>query len=191
MSGIQSSSSHLIIPKRIFAVVTLSALGGLSGVLVSNHLYNRQVARFLHEKTRDARKANLDLASEKDAHRVLFHKLTVQMDENAEDGKITQEESGGFHQLAQRFMDGFQSLQDRLEEREFQLWTKEALQEYLEERLVTAEELETEMSAYINKMASQLQKRGKPLPAGLADQPYFGAAKKSEEKRRRLRPRPA
>ena len=191
MSGIQSSSSHLIIPKRIFAVVTLSALGGLSGVLVSNHLYNRQVARFLHGKTRAAHKANLDLANEKDAHRALFHKLTVQMDENAKDGKITQEESGGFHQLAQRFMDGFQSLQDRLEEREFQLWTKEALQEYQEERLVTAEELETEMAAYINKMASQLEKRGKPLPAGLADQPYFGAAKKSEERRRRLRPRPA
>ena len=88
MSGIQSSSSHLIIPKRIFAVVTLSALGGLSGVLVSNHLYNRQVARFLHGKTRAAHKANLDLANEKDAHRALFHKLTVQMDENAKDGKI-------------------------------------------------------------------------------------------------------
>ena len=84
-------------------------------------------------------------------------------------------------------------MQDRLEEREFQLWTKEALQEYLEERLVTAEELETEMAAYINEMASQLSKRGKALPAGLADQPYFGAGKKSEEeeRRRRLRPRPA
>ena len=166
----------------------MSALGGLSGVLVSNHLYNRQVARFLHGKTRAAHKANLDLANEKDAHRALFHKLTVQMDENAKDGKITQEESGGFHQLAQRFMDGFQSLQDRLEDREFQLWTKEALQEYLEERLVTAEELETEMSAYINKMASQLLKTGKALPAGLADQPYFGGASKKEEERRRFRP---
>ena len=31
-------------------------------------------------------------------------------------------------------------------------------------------------------------KRGKALPAGLADQPYFGAGKKSEEERRRFRP---
>ena len=186
MSGIQSGSSHLIIPKRIFAVVTLGALGGLSGVLVSNHLYNRQVEQFLHEKTSAAKRANTQLTGEKDDYRALFNKLTVQMDEDAKDGKITQEESGGFHQLAQRFMDGFQSLQDRLEEREFQLWTKEALQEYQEERLVTAEELETEMAAYINKMASQL-KTGKALPAGLADQPYFGGASKKEEERRRFR----
>ena len=55
MSGIQSGSSHLIIPKRIFAVVTLGALGGLSGVLVSNHLYNRQVEQFFHEKTSAAK----------------------------------------------------------------------------------------------------------------------------------------
>ena len=61
MSGIQSGSSHLIIPKRIFAVVTLGALGGLSGVLVSNHLYNRQVEQFLHEKTSAAKRANTQL----------------------------------------------------------------------------------------------------------------------------------
>ena len=40
---------------------------------------------------------------------------------------------------------------------------------------------ETEMAAYINKMASQLLKTGKALPAGLADQPYFGGAKQAEE----------
>jgi len=34
-------------------------------------------------------------------------------------------------------------------------------------------------------MASQLLKTGKALPAGLADQPYFGAAKKAEEEERR------
>jgi len=119
MSGIQSSSSHLIIPKRIFAVVTLGALGCLSGVLVSNHLYNRQVAQFLHEKTRAAHKANWWLMQENYESRALFHKLTVQMDENAKDGKITQEESGGFHQLAQRFMEGLQSMQDLVAEKDF------------------------------------------------------------------------
>ncbi len=46
------------------------------------------------------------------------------------------------------------------------------------------------MAAYINKMASQLLKTGKALPAGLADQPYFGAGKKSEEERRRFGPWP-
>ena len=188
MSGIQSSSSHLIIPKRIFAVVTLGALGGLSGVLVSNHLYNRQVEQFLHEKTSAAKRANTQLTGEKDDYRALFNKLTVQMDEDAKDGKITQEESGGFHQLAQRLMEGLQSMQDLLEEKEFQLWEKEGLLEYQEERLVNTEDLETEMAAYINEMASQLLKRGKALPAGLADQPYFGGASKKEEERRRFRP---
>ena len=56
---------------------------------------------------------------------------------------------------------------------------KEGLLEYLEERLVTAEELETEMAAYINEMASQLLKRGKALPRVLADQP----ARRREEDR--------
>ena len=88
MSGIQSGSSHLIIPKRIFAVVTLGALGGLSGVLVSNHLYNRQVEQFLHEKTSAAKRANTQLTGEKDDYRALFNKLTVQMDEDAKDGAI-------------------------------------------------------------------------------------------------------
>ena len=53
---------------------------------------------------------------------------------------------------------------------------------------MNTEDLETEMAAYINEMASQLLKRGKALPAGLADQPYFGGAKKAEEERRRFRP---
>ena len=187
MSGIQSGSSHLIIPKRIFAVVTLGALGGLSGVLVSNHLYNRQVEQFLHEKTSAAKRANTQLTGEKDDYRALFNKLTVQMDEDAKDGKITQEESGGFHQLAQRFMEGLQSVQDRVEEKEFRLWETEVLLDYLEEKLVNTEDIETEMAAYINKMASQLLKTGKALPAGLANQPYFGGASKKEEERRRFR----
>ena len=190
MSGIQSGSTHLIIPKRIFAVVTLVALGGLSGVLVSNHLYNRQVGKFLHEKTRAAHKANWYLMQENYASRALFHKLTVQMDEDAKDGMITQEESGGFHQLAQRFMEGLQRIQDLVGEKDFRLWEYENKLEYIEERLANAEELETEMAAYINKMASQLLKTGKALPAGLADQPYFGAGKKSEEERRRFGPWP-
>ena len=181
MSGIQSGSSHLIIPKRIFAIVTLGALGGLSGVLVSNHLYNRQVELFLKEKTDTAKRANTQLSGEKDDYRALFNKLTWQMDEDAKDGKITQEESGGFHQLAQRLMEGLQSMQDLLEEKEFQLWEKEGLLEYQEERLVNTEDLETEMAAYINTMAPQLLNRGQPLPAGLADQPYFGGPKSEED----------
>ena len=183
MSGIQTGSTHLIIPKRIFAVVTLAALGGLSGVLVSNHLYNRQVEQFLHEKTRAAHKANWYLMQEKDDYRALFNKLTVQMDEDAKDGKITEEES-------RRVPSARAAIHGRVADpcrigsrrRSFNCWEKEgaagvpggAAREH-------GGHLETEMAAYINKMASQLLKRGKALPAGLADQPYFGGAKKAEE----------
>ena len=87
-------------------------------------------------------------------------------------------------------MEGLQRIQDLVGEKDFRLWEYENKLEYIEERLANAEELETEMAAYINKMASQLLKTGKALPAGLADQPYFGAAKNSEEERRRFGPWP-
>ena len=189
MSGIQSGSSHLIIPKRIFAVVTLGALGGLSGVLVSNHLYNRQVEQFLHEKTSAAKRANTQFTGEKDDYRALFNKFTVQMDEDAKDGKITQEESGGFHQFAQRLMEGLQSMQDLLEEKEFQLWEKEGLLEYQEERLVNTEDLETEMAAYINEMASQLLKGARPCPRVWRTSPTSAARRRPRRSGGGLDPR--
>ena len=40
-------------------------------------------------------------------------------------------------------------MQDKLEERDFQLWEKEGLQQYQEERLVNTEDLETEMAGFI------------------------------------------
>ena len=153
---------------------------------MSNHLYNRQVEQFLHEKTSAAKRAITQLTGEKDDYRALFNKLTVQMDEDAKDGKITQEESGGFHQLAQRLMEGWLSMQDLLEEKEFQLWEKEGLLEYQEERLMNTEDLEMEMAAYINEMAANCMLKGaRPL----SPRPWVwrtargGGAKKEEERR--------
>ena len=40
-------------------------------------------------------------------------------------------------------------MQDKLEERDFRLWEKEGLLKHLEERLVNAEELETELASFI------------------------------------------
>ena len=40
------------------------------------------------------------------------------------------------------------------------MWEKEGLLEYQEERLVNTEDLETEMAAYINEMASQATEKG-------------------------------
>ena len=98
------------------------------------------------------------------------------------------ERLASFKESSEALMNGLDDVRTVLEEKEFQLWEKEGLLEYQEERLVNTEDLETEMAAYINEMASQLLKRGKALPAGLADQPYFGGASKKEEERRRFRP---
>lgn len=80
-------------------------------------------------------------------------------------------------------------MQDLLEEKEFQLWEKEGLLEYVfsllhtllrafcryqEERLMNTEDLEQEMTGYINKMAATLLARNQTLPAGLVEEPYFG-----------------
>jgi len=183
-TGVVSGSSHLIIPKRILAVVSLSLLGGMTGVILSNHLYARQIETFLHEKTKMVSKANRQLEGEQEDYRALFNKLTWQLDEDGGKGEgkdLSKEEIGGFHQLAQRLLEGLQAMQDLLEEKEFQLWEKEGLLEYQEERLVNTEDLETEMAGFINSMASSLTAKGATLPAGLADQPYFGSAGKSDD----------
>ena len=66
-------------------------------------------------------------------------------------------------------------MQDLLEEKEFQLWEKEGLLEYQEERLMNTEDLELEMTGYINAMAAALLVKNQTLPSGLTDQPYFGS----------------
>mmetsp|Transcript_9076 Transcript_9076/g.27330 ORF Transcript_9076/g.27330 Transcript_9076/m.27330 type:complete len:243 (-) Transcript_9076:1136-1864(-) len=176
-TGVVSGSSHLIIPKRILAVVSLSLLGGMTGVILSNHLYARQIETFLHEKTKMVSKANRQLEGEQEDYRALFNKLTWQLDEDGGKGEgkdLSKEEIGGFHQLAQRLLEGLQAMQDLLEEKEFQLWEKEGLLEYQEERLLDSEDQEVQMALYINMLAQQMLALNLTLPEGLEEQPYYG-----------------
>mmetsp|Transcript_20919 Transcript_20919/g.62416 ORF Transcript_20919/g.62416 Transcript_20919/m.62416 type:complete len:206 (-) Transcript_20919:22-639(-) len=184
MSGVVSGSSHLIIPKRIMAVASVAIVGGLSGILLSNHMYSRSVETFLKEKTQMVAKSNRQLESEQEDYRALFNKLTWQLDQDEAKGEgreYTKEEAGSFHQLAARLLEGLQSMQDLLEEKEFQLWEKEGLLEYQEERLVNTEDLETEMAGFINAMAATLLANNATLPEGLVDQPYYGASGRSDD----------
>ena len=181
---IVSGSSHLIIPKKILAVSLLALLGGFTGVLVSNHVYSRRVETFLHQKTKSVAKSNKQLEGEQEDYRALFNKLTWQLDQDegkGTDRDLSKDQVGSFHQLATRLLEGLQSMQDLLEEKEFQLWEKEGLLEYQEERLMNTEDLELEMSGFINGMAAALLAKNATLPEGLTDQPYYGAAGKTDD----------
>jgi len=80
-----------------------------------------------------------------------------------------------FQDQAQALMEGLSDMQTLLEEKEFQLWEKEGLLEYQEERLMNSEDLELEMANYINEMAQTLLAKNASLPAGLEEKPYYGS----------------
>jgi hypothetical protein len=80
-----------------------------------------------------------------------------------------------FQEQAQALMEGLSDMQTLLEEKEFQLWEKEGLLEYQEERLMNSEDLELEMANYINEMAQTLRDKNASLPAGLEEKPYYGS----------------
>lgn len=80
-----------------------------------------------------------------------------------------------FQEQAQTLMEGLSDMQTLLEEKEFQLWEKEGLLEYQEERLMNSEDLELEMANYINEMAQTLLGKELSLPAGLEEKPYYGS----------------
>mmetsp|Transcript_6882 Transcript_6882/g.28738 ORF Transcript_6882/g.28738 Transcript_6882/m.28738 type:complete len:157 (-) Transcript_6882:250-720(-) len=64
-------------------------------------------------------------------------------------------------------------MQDILDDKEFQLWEKEGLLEYQEDRLLHTEDIEIEMQGYIFAMAETLVTHNKTLPKGLVDEPWF------------------
>lgn len=80
-----------------------------------------------------------------------------------------------FQEQAQALMEGLSDMQTLLEEKEFQLWEKEGLLEYQEERLMNSEDLELEMANYINEMAQMLLQKNQTLPPGLEEKPYYGS----------------
>lgn len=80
-----------------------------------------------------------------------------------------------FQEQAQALMEGLSDMQTLLEEKEFQLWEKEGLLEYQEERLMNSEDLELEMANYINEMAQMLLQKNETLPPGLEEKPYYGS----------------
>ena len=172
MIATTSGSGHLIIPKRILLVAMLTTAGVFSGIVMSNRLYARRVEAFLEAKKGSVKTQHKQLEKEREDYRELFGKLTEQLQESDQPSESSDIKED-FQILATRLLEGLQTTQDMLEDKEFQLWEKEGLLEYQEERLMNTEELELEMSNYIHAMAEALLAKNKTLPDGLKDKPYF------------------
>lgn len=178
MSSVISGTQHFIIPKRLVWTTLLIGVGAFMGMYLSEHIRARQTEEFLKAKNDGVREKNDMLKQEKSDYQRIFVQLSDHLDEwkKGRDMSIEQQAAHvtSFHEQAQQLMEGLSDMQTLLEEKEFQLWEKEGLLEYQEERLMNSEDLELEMANYINEMAKSLLDHNMTLPAGLEDKPYYG-----------------
>ena len=184
MKTIISGSQHFIIPKKIVMTTFMVGMGAFVGTYISEHMHYRQNEQFIRAKNLGVQESNSKLLREKIAYESIFDELKDHLAdwEKGRDMSLVEqaEHVTSFHDQAQQLMQGLQDMQDLLEEKEFQLWEKEGLLEYQEERLMNTEDLELEMSGFINGMAAALLAKNATLPEGLTDQPYYGAAGKTD-----------
>mmetsp|Transcript_11679 Transcript_11679/g.14092 ORF Transcript_11679/g.14092 Transcript_11679/m.14092 type:complete len:226 (+) Transcript_11679:70-747(+) len=174
-----SGTQHFIIPKRIVWTTILVGIGTFLGMYLSEHLRAVQTETFLKHKNEGVKNSNDKLKQEKTEYQVIFGELSEHLDEwkKGRDMSIEQQAQHvqSFQEQAQALMEGLSDMQTLLEEKEFQLWEKEGLLEYQEERLMNSEDLELEMANYINEMAQSLLQKNETLPPGLEEKPYYGS----------------
>ena len=179
MSSVISGTQHFIIPKRIVWTAMLVGIGTFLGMYLSEHLRAKQTEDFLKHKNEGVKSANSRLKKEKSEYQVIFGELTEHLEEWKKGRDMSLEQQAQhvttFQEQAQALMEGLSDMQTLLEEKEFQLWEKEGLLEYQEERLMNSEDLELEMANYINEMAQTLLQKNVSLPAGLEEKPYYGS----------------
>ena len=87
------------------------------------------------------------------------------------------ERLASFKESSEALMNGLDDVRTVLEEKEFQLWEKEGLLEYQEERLLDSEDQEVQMALYINILARSVLALNLTLPEGLEEQPYYGESR--------------
>mmetsp|Transcript_31167 Transcript_31167/g.90594 ORF Transcript_31167/g.90594 Transcript_31167/m.90594 type:complete len:226 (-) Transcript_31167:904-1581(-) len=179
MSSVISGTQHFIIPKRIVWTTILVGIGTFLGMYLSEHIRAKQTEVFLKNKNMGVKSANERLKQEKDEYQDIFRRLSGHLDVWKKGRDMTLEQQTAhvttFQEHAQQLMEGLDDMQTLLEEKEYQLWEKEGLLEYQEERLMNSEDLELEMANYINEMAKLLTDKNLTLPAGLQDKPYYGS----------------
>jgi len=170
-----SGARHVIVSRKAIAVfVAASAL--VAGLFAAERIRLHHNATRLKEGKRRIEGTNLRLQAEKDDYKTLFQ----QMGEHLEHWKAAKEEGSqkkhalSFHEMGEALMLGLDDVRRVLEEKEFQLWEKEGLLEYQEERLLDSEDAEVQMATYVNLLAKAMLDNNLTLPEGLKDQPYFG-----------------
>ncbi|KAH8074994.1 hypothetical protein JL721_976 [Aureococcus anophagefferens] len=98
----------------------------------------------------------------------LFKQMSSQLDDwkaahdlslEAQKTRIT-----SFKESSEALMLGLDDVRTVLEEKEFQLWEKEGLLEYQEERLLDSEDQEVQMALYINMLAQSMLALNLTLP---------------------------
>ena len=197
MKTIISGSNHFIIPKKIVATTCMVGAAFFVGTYISEHMHYRQNEQFIRAKNLGVQESNSKLLREKIAYESIFDELKDHLAdwEKGRDMSLTEqaEHVTSFHDQAQQLMQGLQDMQDLLEEKEFQLWEKEGLLEYQEERLLDSEDQEVQMALYINILARSVLALNLTLPEGLEEQPYYGESRArapgddDAQRRRRLR----
>jgi len=195
--NIISGSQHVIVSKTgLFQVVLLllAALGGT--VLAESFRLKRNKARQT-DLRQTVKETNARLKAEKDDYKNIFGQMSKQLDDwrSAHDLSVdsNQERLASFKESSEVLMNGLDDVRTVLEEKEFQLWEKEGLLEYQEERLLDSEDTEVQMALYINMLARSILALNLTLPDGLEEQPYYGETRArapgddDEQRRRRLR----
>lgn len=178
-ASVISGSQHFIISKKIVWMTIMVGIGTFLGMYLSEHLRAKQTEEFLKHKNDGVKNANEKLKKEKEEYSSTFASLNEHLEEWKKGRDMTIAEQAlhvtNFQERAQTLIEGLSDMQTLLEEKEFQLWEKEGLLEYQEERLMNSEDLELEMANYINDMAQTLIKANMTLPTGLDEKPYYGS----------------
>lgn len=177
--SVTSGTQHFIIPKKLVWTTLLVGVGACIGMYLGEHIRAQNTESFLKAKNEGVKLSNEKLTKEKTEYQVIFGELTDHLDEWKKGRDLSLEQQAqhvsSFQEQAQLLMEGLSDMQTLLEEKEFQLWEKEGLLEYQEERLMNSEDLELEMANYINDLAAALLAKNGTLPPGLKEKPYYGS----------------
>lgn len=198
-----SGAQHVIVSRKSLFQITLLAVAVFIGTIVAENLRLHHNSTKLKDSRGAMKGTNMRLKAEKDDYKNLFKQMSAQLDDwkaahdlslEAQKTRITT-----FKESSEALMLGLDDVRTVLEEKEFQLWEKEGLLEYQEERLLDSEDQEVQMALYINMLAQNMLALNLTLPDGLEEQPYYGQERANHDdaagddairrirKRRRLR----
>lgn len=181
-----SGTKHFIVSKKIVWMTFLVALGLFLGMFIATNIRSRQIHDHLKSKSVQVKLTNKELKDGKEEYQAIFMELRKHLEEWKVGHDLSPQDHenrvSSFRDQAGQLMEGLSDMQVLLEEKEFQLWEKEGLLEYQEERLMNSEDLELEMASYINELAQILKKEKQPLPEGLDKKPYFQEEGEEQER---------